>query len=223
MRKESMLKTFLKPAVAIASFSGVMLLGSCGNDPKSPGLEFMPDMYRSSSYETYQAASLFADSSTALAPVAGTIPRGFDTYFPYPNTNEGYEAAGAELKNPFAGNDESLKEGDRLFHIYCQHCHGEKGDGNGTLRIKGEKFPVPSYFDDAHINLPEGKMFFSVTYGKNLMGSHASQLNPDERWKIITYIKSLQAKAIAEKSNPPAAAKTDSTNAKTAGGRDSKQ
>ena len=57
----------------------------------------MPDMYRSSSYETYQANALFADSVSAMKPVAGTIPRGFDTDFPFPNTNEGYEAAGAQF------------------------------------------------------------------------------------------------------------------------------
>ena len=192
-------KMFLKQIISVIPLG--ILLGSCSNDPKKPGLEFMPDMYRSPSYETYQPNAYFADSVSALKPVTGTIPRGYNTYFPYPNTNEGYEAAGTEWKNPLAANDENLKEGDRLFHIYCQHCHGEKGNGQGTLRIKGEKFPVPSYFDDAHINLPEGKMFFTVVYGKNLMGSHASQLDPDQRWKIIQYIKSLQAQALAEKNN----------------------
>jgi len=204
-----MLKIVLKP-VAFA-FGMIAAFSSCSNDPQKPGLEYMPDMYRSPSLETYQATGLFPDSSSARKPVAGTIPRGYNTYFPYANTTEGYEAAGKELKDPFMGQELALKEGDRLFHIYCQHCHGEKGDGQGTLRVRGEKFPVPSYFDDAHITLPEGKMFFSVTYGKNLMGPHASQLDPDQRWKIITYIKSLQAQALAEKGKQPAEAKTDST------------
>ncbi|MFI5218036.1 MAG: c-type cytochrome [Bacteroidia bacterium] len=193
-----MIRTFVKPVVVAASVSAVMFLGSCGKDPKHPGLEFMPDMYRSSSYETYQPNTLFKDSVSALKPVAGTIPRGYDD-FPYPNTTEAYESAGMQLKNPLAVNDANSAEGKRLFNIYCQHCHGEKGDGQGTLKIKGEKFPVPSYFDAAHINLPEGKMFFSVTYGKNLMGAHASQVDPNERWKIIQYIKSLQAQALVEK------------------------
>jgi len=207
--KNYMLKMILKP---VAFAFGIAVFSSCSNDdPQKPGLEFMPDMYRSSSLETYQPTSLFSDSSSARMPVAGTIPRGYNTYFAYANTTEGYEAAGVELKSPFESHEENIKEGDRLFKIYCQHCHGEKGDGNGTLRVKNDKFPVPSYFDDTRINLPEGKMFFSITYGKNLMGPHASQLNPDQRWKIISYIKSLQAEAIAQKSKQPAEVKADST------------
>ena len=93
-----MIRTFVKPVVVAALLSGMLLLHSCGKDTKHPGLEFMPDMYRSSSYETYQANTLFADSVSALKPVAGTIPRGYDTDFPYPNTNEGYEAAGTAIK-----------------------------------------------------------------------------------------------------------------------------
>ena len=41
-------------------------------------------------------------------------------------------------------------------------------------------------------NLPEGKMFHTITYGKNLMGPHASQLNVEERWKVIRYVQTLQ-------------------------------
>lgn len=196
-----MKKIFLKPVTIAVVLSGLFWMNSCSTDHhKSAGLEFMPDMYRSPSYETYQPNPMFKDSLSARLPVAGTIPRGFNTYFPYPNTAEGYEASAA-FASSIAANAQNLAEGDRLFHIYCQHCHGEKGDGQGSLKIKGEKFPVPSYFDDAHINIPEGKMFFSVTYGKNLMGSHASQIDPDQRWQIISYIKSLQAQALAAKSN----------------------
>jgi hypothetical protein len=36
-----------------------------------------------------------------------------------------------------------------------------------------------------------------VTYGKNLMGSYASQLQPKQRWMVIAYIKSKQAKPAA--------------------------
>jgi hypothetical protein len=45
--------------------------------------------------------------------------------------------------------------------------------------------------------MPEGQMFYSVTYGKNKMGSYASQLNTEQRWMVIAYIKSKQAPAPA--------------------------
>ena len=45
--------------------------------------------------------------------------------------------------------------------------------------------------------MPEGQMFYSVMYGKNLMGSYASQLSRHQRWMVIRYIKMNQLKAKA--------------------------
>jgi SNF family Na+-dependent transporter len=47
--------------------------------------------------------------------------------------------------------------------------------------------------------MPEGQMFYSVAYGKNLMGSYASQLSKRQRWMVIKYIKNKQAAAKASK------------------------
>ena len=44
--------------------------------------------------------------------------------------------------------------------------------------------------------MAEGTMFHSVTYGKNLMGSYASQLSTEQRWMIIHYIKEKQAASV---------------------------
>jgi hypothetical protein len=61
--------------------------------------------------------------------------------------------------------------------------------------------------------MPEGQMFYSVTYGKNLMGSYASQLTRKQRWMVIAYIKGMQnaKKAKAAPAAPAGGAKTDST------------
>ena len=194
-----MKKISLTYIALMASFGLMLVAGSCSKDPGKPGLEYMPDMYRSPSLETYQPTGLFADSSSARHPVAGTIPRGFNTYFPYANTAEGYELAGKELKNPFETKEENIKEGERLYLIYCQNCHGAKGDGQGTLKIKGEKFPgVPNYSTGKSSrggdmkDMPEGKIYHTITYGLNLMGPHASQISPDERWKIVMFVHELQ-------------------------------
>jgi hypothetical protein len=40
-------------------------------------------------------------------------------------------------------------------------------------------------------------MFYSLTFGKNLMGSYASQLSAKQRWMVITYIKTKQGKVAA--------------------------
>jgi mono/diheme cytochrome c family protein len=185
--------TMMKPSfISLLTAAALTVFISCSRDKTHPGYEYMPDMYRTAAIKTYDVSGFFSDSLSALTPVPGTVPRGVNTYFPFPNTNEGYETAGATLVNPIALSEEILAQGKELYRINCQHCHGEKGDGKGTLRIKGELFPVPSYFDDIRMALKDGHMFFSITYGKNLMGPHAALLTPEERWKVIHYIRHMQ-------------------------------
>ena len=54
--------------------------------------------------------------------------------------------------------------------------------------------------------MPVGTMFYSITYGKNNMGSYASQLTREQRWMVIQYVKSRQAEL-----NQSSGAATDST------------
>jgi len=177
--------------------SVVMLAASCSKDPKSPGLEYMPDMYRSPSYEVYTTNPNFPDSLTMQAPVKGTIPRNY-TFFNYPSSNEGYEAAGRDVKNQLAVTEENVAEGKRQYEIYCTHCHGSTGQGDGSIVAIGKFPPPPSYSKGnssrggAMRDLTDGKIFHTITYGINLMGSHASQINPEDRWKIVMYVRQLQ-------------------------------
>jgi mono/diheme cytochrome c family protein len=176
-----------------------MLLGSCSNIEQSPGLEYMPDMYRSPAMKAYSESPLDPVNGSSRLPVAGTIPRFNDETLPFyepyafPNTNEGYEAAGIALVNPLPASEEVLNLGKSRYTIYCTPCHGEKGDGQGML-VQRDKFNgVPSYYSDNLKNLPEGKMYHSIYYGRNMMGSHASQLNYNERWAIIRWVQKLRA------------------------------
>ncbi len=169
-----------------------LLVVSCG-DPESPGVEYMPDMYRTPALEPYSGNDFYADSMEARLPAEGTIPQGHN-YLPYgiPETTEGYEMAGAMLKNPYPANDEIIAEGKVIYTKFCVHCHGEAGMGDGLTVTAGGHPPPPAYNSAALKNLPEGKMFHTITYGKNLMGSHASQLNNEERWKVIRYVQTMQ-------------------------------
>jgi mono/diheme cytochrome c family protein len=187
--------------VGSAMLGIVMMMSSCTKDPNSPGVEYMPDMYRSPSYETYSENPILPHNMTAQEPVEGTMSRGEWPYsaslvnalpYAYPNTLEGYEAAGAELKSPLELNDENKADGKVIFEKMCMHCHGEKGAGDGQLIGTGKFPPPPAYNGGALKNLPEGKMFHTITYGKGLMGSHASQLTKEDRWKVIQYIQELQ-------------------------------
>lgn len=172
-------------AVLVAGFT------SCGKkDPNSPGIEYMPDMYRSPSVEYYGSQVVNGDTLySAMLPVKGSIARGYLPYV-YPNTPDGYEAAGLYLKNPIPYSEKVEKEGEVLYGKFCVHCHGASGQGDGKV---GGKLPgPPPAYNGPLKNLPEGKIFHTITYGKNSMGSHASQLTQEERWKLVYYVQKLQ-------------------------------
>lgn len=178
-----------------AAFAGLLMAGftSCGKkDANSPGIEFMPDMYRSPSLEYYQTHTEDGvELDNAMLPVKGTVARGFMPYA-YPNTPEGYEAAGTNLHNPLPVADRAKyeAEGEVLYANFCTHCHGASGAGDGKV---GAKLPgPPPAYDGTLKNLPEGKIYHSITYGKGTMGSHASQLTQEERWKLVYYVQKLQ-------------------------------
>lgn len=176
----------------LAMFTGgLFFLSSCGNDKTSTGYEYMPDMYRGPALEAYQPNAFFADSLASRKPVPGTIARGFMTYEKFANTTEGYELAKANMMAPIevSASELNLEEAAKLYGIFCGHCHGEKGDGQGIL-TKREKFlGIPSYADR---EITEGSIFHVQTYGKGMMGSHAGQLTPEERWKLAHYVLKLR-------------------------------
>jgi mono/diheme cytochrome c family protein len=173
-----------------------MTLSSCG-DPNSPGYEFMPNMYRSPSPETYGVNEFYKDSMSARTPVAGTVARGYKPWG-YGSSNEEYLRAGAEVSMPFAYSDKIDKEGKELYGIFCMQCHGKDGNGDGSVVEKGGFPPPPSYSSGSSSrggkmsDLKPGQIYHTLMYGLNNMGSHASQIRPEDRWKIVYYVTKLQ-------------------------------
>jgi len=183
---------------------GSMLYSSCGTqDPAKPGLEFMPDMYRSPAYKSYAPSAFFADSTSARTPVAGTIPRNY-VFFNYPSTNEGYIAAGNDLKNPYPETIQTLAQGEKLYNNFCVHCHGPQGNADGSLIATGKFPPPPSYVTGVSSrggnmrDLSDGKIFHTITYGINMMGPHAMLLDVEERWKVTMYVRKLMRAGSAQ-------------------------
>ena len=182
--------------------AGVVMV-SCNKTRRSTGRAYMPDMSYSRAYETYAATDnlkekgIFYDAT----PVAGTVAREDMPAFPYAKDKQGDTAnyvASKTVVNPLPPLDaKDYLEAARLYLVNCGICHGPKLDGNGPL-YNGGSGPFPSapknlVADPVVSKMPDGQMFYSVTYGKNVMGSYASQLSTKQRWMIIHYIKEKQA------------------------------
>ena len=105
------------------------------------------------------------------------------------NTEEGYQLALKTLKSPLEVNDANLANGKAMYTIYCTSCHGDKGDGQGVLMQREKFLGIPNYKDRA---ITEGSIYHVIMYGRNMMGSHASQLTDKERWEIVQYVQKLR-------------------------------
>lgn len=185
-----MKKSWIIPTALVGVLA---LMQSCKSDPNSPGFEYMPDMYRSPALEAYSGYGFYADSMATRKPVENTIPRGFMPY-PYPNTTEGYEAAGADLKNPIPYSKDVVAEGKMIYSKFCIQCHGKDGQGDGTVASNPRWPGPPPAYNGRLKDLPEGQIFHSITYGKGLMGSHSAQISQEDRWKLVYYVQTLQGK-----------------------------
>jgi len=169
------------------------IVTSC-SDKRSTGWEYAPNMYEHIAYDPDQKNANFKDGKTAQVPPAGTIPVGF-VKFDYPNTRDGYDKASLEVKNPLTAADTAGAA--VLFSHFCSPCHGATGQGDGLVVSHG--FPAPPSYSKgqssrggAMKDLTDGKIYHTITYGVNAMGSYASQLAPDERWKVVMYVHHLQ-------------------------------
>ena len=174
------------------------LVSACGDGKtKSTGWEFSPNMYDPIGYNPDQPNPNFANGITAQVPPTGTTPIGFDR-FDYPNTIEGYEEASANLHSPLERTEQNLKDGAILYNRFRGPCHGESGTGDGSI-VKLDKFPPPPSFSTGNSSrggamkdLTDGKIYHTIYYGLNIMGSHASQLSPEDRWKVVMHVHELQ-------------------------------
>ena len=192
-------------------FTLSLMLLSCSADKDNPGVEYAPNMYHSTPYEplsqvTDKEIGSWLDSNpddnhgefynsnpynpygmTMRDPVPNTVKR--SSYIPYRIPKDSLELA-ALIKNPLATTEEVLKEGKVLYTQYCNHCHGEKGMGDGLVGIayKG----VTAYNSRAVKNRSEGEIFHVITHGKGRMWAHGSQVSIENRWKIVKYVKTLQ-------------------------------
>jgi mono/diheme cytochrome c family protein len=193
---------------------------SCSRDSKKPGRILMPDMTYSPGYETYSASSVPTPEGqlmSARKPVEGTVPRGWVPADEKIRTNqaflmsymaknhfthdpakweEEYAKAANVIQNPLEATKENVARGKELYSIHCIACHGEKGDGNGQLVVlpdgsDGPYTAVPPAYSKRLPEIKDGNIFYSVSYGKGMMGGYGYSLNVTERWQVIHYIKSL--------------------------------
>ena len=189
MKKSRIKRTF---AGLLATGILASLLSGCDRTRTTTGWDYFPDMFYSTAYETYSPNPNFEDGTTMRAPEPGTVPRGYMP-FGYTTDPESRILAGKELVNPFAPDAGTLETGKKIYSEFCMVCHGAVGKGDGILFTSG-LYPMEprNLTEEAMISLKDGEIYHTITLGFGSMGAHGAQIRPDDRWKLVSFIRSLQ-------------------------------
>jgi mono/diheme cytochrome c family protein len=211
----------MKKVSVITVLALAVAISSCSDVRRTPGRNYMPDMAYSRAIETYSNIDTLEKQGIHYnrLPVPGTIKRGELFPFPIAKDKQGDSTnyvLSKQVVNPLpALNEKQLVEAERLYLINCGICHGAALDGEGPLKKRPNGAEGPYGAQPAKLvgnptyeRMPDGQLFYSITYGKGQMGSYASQLSTTQRWMVIHYIRSKQGggKAAAADSTAASAA-----------------
>ena len=170
----------------------VAIAGRRGSLSRRPPIELFPDMNRQPKLRPQSPDDFFADGRTSRAPIAGTIARE-DTHYADLAVNTGRIPGTTNFIEtiPVAVTQELLDRGQQRFNINCSPCHGRQADGNGVVKKMGLS-TVANLHDQRIVELRDGEIFNTITYGKNTMGPYGPNVTVEDRWAIIAYLRALQ-------------------------------
>jgi len=163
------------------------------------------DMQDQPKYIPLRPSTFFGDGRSERPLIEGTVARGHlneDTVF---YTGKGPDGKFADTF-PFPVTKEVILRGQQRFNIYCTPCHDYTGNGDGMVVRRGFRHP-PSYHIDRLRQVPNGYIFDVMTNGFGAMPSYALQVQPADRWAIVSYVRALQMSENASLNDVPADAR----------------
>ena len=155
------------------------------------------NMYDQPRYKPMHESPLFADGTSARAPVPGTLAAASGVLAGSSSGRLGADieleraAAQSAPKNPYPVTMQLLRRGQERYDIYCAPCHSPVGDGDGMVARRGFPQP-PSYHVERLRKAPDRHLYDVMSSGYGVMASHADRVPPEDRWAIVAYIRALQ-------------------------------
>ncbi len=122
---------------------------------------------------------------------------------------------------PFEMKPADVKRGQERYTIYCAVCHGSLGNGQGKIWERGYLTPtsfhtekvtpeevdvknprdIPLGYSRGYAlwgiqipmrEVPNGYYYEVITRGFAGMPSYSAQIKPEDRWRIVAYVRVLQ-------------------------------
>jgi mono/diheme cytochrome c family protein len=176
----------LRTIAAIAAACLVAGGGLYAAEKLMPVVPPMIHMHDQPKLNAFRESAFFADGRGMRPALAGTVARGH-----LPPAFATPEEAATLLGNPLPLTKPIAERGRKVFGDHCAICHGLVGDGVPLLsRAYGGK---PGNFLSNEIRArPDGHYFGVLMLGKNAMPNYAADLDEDDRWAVVHYIRILQ-------------------------------
>jgi hypothetical protein len=194
----------ISAAIGVALFG---MLGLQGRMSHKPPVEiysdrYFPGMDRQPKLRPQEPESFMPNGVSSQLPPAGTVARsqpvetanGPVYRFEDSPVNTGRTTGTTNFVelNPLTVDLALIERGHGRFDIYCAPCHGKVGDGNGITKRIGAMPAVANLHDKRIVELTDGEIFNTVTYGKGLMGAAGPLIPASDRWAVIAYLRTLQ-------------------------------
>lgn len=156
------------------------------------------DMDFTPSYKAQAQNPLYEDRRAMRKPPAGTVAQG--QLNESDHVHLGKNAAGGwarSLPSVIAVDEDTMSLGKQQFEIYCTPCHGFTGDGSGMVHQRaaalGGGWVPPTNLHEERIRFqPAGELFATITHGIRNMPGYGSQMDVEERWAVVLYLRALQ-------------------------------
>lgn len=185
----------------------LFIVGCRGGTSENPPVVGFPNMRNQDKCKTQGESLFFKDGRCNRPTVEGTIPVGaslmqqINPFYTGIVAGKTFSPDGMTRNNsqfiesiPTTLSMNSLHSGRQLFNTFCSPCHDRLGEGNGrVIQRSGGGLPKPpSLHHPELISAPAGYLFTVISNGKGAMKPYAGQISPEDRWKIVAYIRALQ-------------------------------
>ncbi len=174
--------------------SVMFIAGKRGDLSRRPPIEIFPDMDRQPKLRPQAANSFFKSGVSSQNNPPGTVARGSAYEDNAINTGIIPGTTNWVENIPVPVTATLMARGQERYSIHCTPCHGPQGDGKG-ITVKLGMSVIADLHDSSTrkiVQMPDGQIFNTITYGKNLMGPYAASLTVEDRWAVVAYVRALQ-------------------------------
>jgi mono/diheme cytochrome c family protein len=106
-------------------------------------------------------------------------------------------------KNPLAFSQAALEAARPIYREQCAQCHGDRGKGDGREAKSHGTLPADFTEPGRIAGQEDGVLFYKISEGKRPMPSFKNRLTEQQRWELVTLVRSFAEKREELTERPP--------------------